>query len=239
MPDMGAELQGRCAIVATTDGGEGLAIARQLARAGASVVLTGWEPGRGEAAAQAIRQEGRDALFVAAHDHGEADWAMVVAQAEAAFGRLDIAVFSADRSEEAPTSELSIEAFRAVGHANLKTVFLGLKHAAGAMRRGGRGGAVVVVSSLAGRTGLAHHIHYCASKAGLELLVKAAALELGPEHIRVNTILPAFSSPLEAGCADGDGAPDEIAKAVLFLASDRSIFMTGAEVALGGSVVRS
>lgn len=239
MPDMAAELQGRCAIVAATDGDEGLAIARKLAGAGASVVLTGWESGPGETAAQTIRQEGCEALFVAARSDGPQDWAVVVSKAEAAFGRLDIAVFSADRSETAPTADLSIEAFREVGRANLKTVFLGLKHAAGAMRRGGRGGAVVVVGSLAGRTGLADHIHYCASKAGLELLVKAAALELGPEHIRVNTILPALPSPLEAGRADGAVAPDEIAKAALFLASDRSIFMTGAEMVLGGSVARS
>jgi 3alpha(or 20beta)-hydroxysteroid dehydrogenase len=142
---------------------------------------------------------------------------------------------------------LSLADFRRVNDINLKGPFLGLKHAEAALRR--RGGSVIMVASIAGKIGVADHIHYTASKAGVRLLAKAAALELGPARIRVNTLHPGFvrtgmsgdfdpatvaSAPLRRA-----GEPEEVAEAALFLASDRSAFMTGAEIVIdGGWTVR-
>jgi 3alpha(or 20beta)-hydroxysteroid dehydrogenase len=127
---------------------------------------------------------------------------------------------------------------------NLKGPFLGLKHATAAFRKGGRGGSAIMIGSIVANIGAADHIHYTASKAGVALLVKAAALELGPEKIRVNAIHPGFvdtdmtarfPADLRVAAPLGRVArPEEIAAAALFLASDRSIFMTGAEIVLDG-----
>ena len=112
------------------------------------------------------------------------------------------------------------------------------------MRRGGAGGAIVIVGSIIADIGPADRLHYGAARAGVSQLAKAAALELGPEKIRVNVIHP--------GCLDGEaamrpdsqvraatplgrgGRPEEIAAAVVFLVSDRAIFMTGAQIMVDG-----
>jgi 3alpha(or 20beta)-hydroxysteroid dehydrogenase len=112
------------------------------------------------------------------------------------------------------------------------------------MRRGGRGGSIALIASIAGKIGVADHIHYTASKGGVRLLAKAAALELGPEGVRVNSIHPGFTrTDMAAGFPDAliraaplqrAAEPRDIAEAVLFLACDRSRFMTGAELVVDG-----
>jgi NAD(P)-dependent dehydrogenase (short-subunit alcohol dehydrogenase family) len=229
------ELEGRCAVVSGGTRGIGRAVVHKLCAAGATVIYTGRsDPGRAPP----------NAHFVRAEHACDADWRKAVAEAEARAGRLDILVVCAGVSEMAPTADLSLEDFRRVCDVNLKGPFLGLKHGVEAMRRGGRGGSVVLVGSIAGKIGVADHIHYTASKAGVNLLAKAAALELGPEQIRVNAIHPGFVDtdmtarfPEEAKRAAPLGRParpEEIAEAALFLASDRAKFMTGAEMVLDG-----
>lgn len=238
------ELAGRCAIITGASRGIGAATARRLARSGARLVLTGRNLEVGEAVAASIGDGGGEARFVRADQGTDADWATVMDEARNTFGRVDILVLNAGVSEMAATVDLSLEAFRALCRTNLKGAFLGLKHAVAAMRRGGRGGSVVMISSIAGRIGVADHIHYTASKAGVAMLAKAAALELGPEKIRVNTIYPGFvrtemtqrfPAEMIAAAPLGRAAePEEIAAAAAFLASDRSIFMTGAEIVIDG-----
>jgi NAD(P)-dependent dehydrogenase (short-subunit alcohol dehydrogenase family) len=238
------ELAGRRALVSGASRGVGLAIAHALTRAGASVVMTGRHAATGEAAATQVRAAGGDAVFVRAEHGSDADWAAAVEVAEHRLGGLDILVANAGVSEMARTADLSLEDFRAVCRTNLKGPFLGLKHATAAIRRGGKGGSIIMIGSIVAKIGAADHLHYTASKSGVAMLVKAAALELGPEKIRVNAIHPGFIDsdmtarfPAEVRVAAPLGRvaePHEIAAAALFLASDRSIFMTGAEIVLDG-----
>ena len=240
----GRELAGRRALVSGASRGVGLAIAHALARAGASVVMTGRHAEAGDAAAARVREAGGDAVFVRAEHASDADWMAAVEAAETRFGGLDILVANAGISAMARTADLSLEDFRDVCRTNLKGPFLGLKHATAAIRRGGRGGSIVMIGSIVANIGAADHLHYTASKSGVAMLVKAAALELGPEKIRVNAIHPGFIDtdmtarfPAELRVAAPLGRvaePREIAAAALFLASDRSIFMTGAEIVLDG-----
>jgi NAD(P)-dependent dehydrogenase (short-subunit alcohol dehydrogenase family) len=242
--DTPGELAGRRALVGGATGGAGLAIARALVKAGASVVITGSDSDMGEPAARELASAGGQALFVRA-DHGsDADWAAAVAAVEQAYGGLDILVANAGVSAISPTEEVSLDDFRDVCRTNLKAPFLGLRHATAAMRRGGVGGSIIIVGSIAADVGAADQLHFAASKSGVAMLVKAAALELGPEKIRVNVIHPGFietgrsmrSAPeMRVATPLGRVArPEEIAAAALFLASDRSSFMTGAQIVVDG-----
>lgn len=237
------ELEGRVAVVTGASRGTGRATAAALAAAGARVVLTGRSADTGEPAAAALREAGSEARFVAADQGRDGDWAAVIAAVES-WGGLDILVLNAGVSEMAATRDLALDDFRRVCGINLKGPFLGLRRGVAAMRRAGRGGSVVMIGSIAGRIGVADHLHYTASKAGVGLLAKAAALELGPEGIRVNVILPGFvRTEMTAPFPDAMrvasplgrmAEPEEIAAAALFLASPRSAFMTGAEMVIDG-----
>ena len=157
--------------------------------------------GAGEAVAAALRRDGVD----------------TVTSFDGRLGHPKVAVFVArDRPATSLASE-SAAAFREGMGGDLKAAFAFLKSATEVLRAGGSGGSVVFVAP-----GSAHTAHD-AARQGLRLLVKAAALELGPEHIRVNIVLP------------GDAVSnDDIANAVAFLASDRALFMTGADMVVDG-----
>ena len=241
---MSGSLAGRVAIVTGASRGMGLAIARAFAGENAAVVMSGRDVATGQAAADAVRRDGGEARFVVADQGSVEDWSRLVHEAETAHGRLDILVLNAGISEMAPTADLALDDFRRVCRTNLKGPFLGLKAGVAAMRRAGRGGSVVIVASIAAKIGVADHIHYTAAKSGAAMLVKAAALELGPEKIRVNAIHPGFvrtdmterfpDEVRRAAPLGRPGEPAEIAQAALYLASDRSAFMTGAEIVLDG-----
>ena len=179
----------------------------------------------------------------------------MVAAATERFGRLDILVNNAGVSggpQELMTLEL--EAWRRVLAVNLDGVFLGMRMAGPAIAASGGGGSVINISSILGKVGLAGAAAYCASKGGVALLTKAAALEWAPLGIRVNSVHPGFiDTPMVSGAIqqaeNGNemrdmiisrhalgrlGVPREIADAVLFLASDESSFMTGAELVVDG-----
>lgn len=236
----GKELLGRTAIVTRATRGVGKAIAQALAQTGARVVLTARDAERGQAAAAEISAAGGgEAVFVAADQGSEDDWARIMATAQERMGGLDILVLNSGVSARVPTIDMSLETFRALNGVNLRGAFLGLKHGVEAMRRTGRGGSIAIVSSIVGKVGIAGYIHYAAAMSGLRMMAKAAALELGPEKIRVNTIHPGMiggfpESLSEAIPLQRSGEADEVGKAALFLASDRSSFMTGAEIVIDG-----
>ncbi len=242
---MTGELSGRAAIVTGGTRGIGQAIAAALAGAGADVLLTGRQPDAAREAARALRDETGGRIVGLSADQGsDADWARVMAGVKDAFGRLDALVVNAGVSEMAATVEMTLDAFRSLHRVNLKGAFLAVKHAAALFRDQGGGGSIALVGSIAGRIGVKDHLHYTSSKAGVRMLAKAAALELGPQGVRVNLIQPGFT---DTGMAAEFtervtpliplrrfGQPREVADAALFLCSDRSRFMTGAEIVIDG-----
>lgn len=245
------ELEGRTAIVSGGGRGIGRAAGEALAGAGARVVLTSRTAEQGEAAAAAVQAEGGEAVYVQADQASSDDWARVTDTTLARFGRLDILVLAAGVNEPwGDIADQPVAGFDAVNAVNLRGVFLGLKHGVEAIRRGGEGGSVVLVGSIVGLVGAAGFGAYTASKDGVRLLAKAAALELGPEKIRVNSLHPGMTDTELARKLPREALepliplkryalPGEIANAILFLASDRSRFMTGAElVADGGWTVQ-
>ena len=243
----------KVALVTGAASGLGAATAKVLAAAGASVMLTDRDPAV-ETVALAITADGGVAAFMQHDVSDEAAWAAVVTATTARFGRLDVLVNNAGVSGGLlPLLDHSLEDWRRVTSINLDGVFLGLRHCGPIMAAQGSG-SVINLSSILGKVGMANAAAYCASKGGVLLLTKAAALEWAPLGIRVNSVHPGFiETPMVANALheaeNGNemrdqliaahplgrfGVPDEIANAVLFLASDESSFMTGAELVVDG-----
>jgi 3alpha(or 20beta)-hydroxysteroid dehydrogenase len=231
------ELDGRVALV--TGGGQGIgrAVAARLLADGAQVITTGRKPEPAEPLDGAV--------YVQADQSIDADWARVMAVIHDRFDRLDICVVNGGVAGGIPIREMTLEQFRALNSVNLKGPFLGLKHAAEAFRRHGEGGSVVLMGSIVGMVGVPDHTHYAAAKDGLRLMAKAAALELGPENIRVNSVHPGMTrTPMTAHFPEQQlaaaiplgrfGEPAEVAGVVAYAASSRSAFMTGAELVVDG-----
>ncbi len=254
MAEQKGRVAGKVALVTGAASGLGAASARRLAAEGAKVMLTDVAADAGHAVADQIEGAGGQATFEAHDVTSPDDWERVVAAATERFGRLDILVNNAGVSggpQELMTLEL--EAWRRVLAVNLDGVFLGMRYAGPAIARSG-GGSIVNISSILGKVGLAGAAAYCASKGGVALLTKAAALEWAPLGIRVNSVHPGFiETPMVSGAFQQSenanemrdmiisrhalarlGVPREIGDAVLFLASDESSFMTGAELVVDG-----
>ncbi|MBL9011908.1 MAG: glucose 1-dehydrogenase [Alphaproteobacteria bacterium] len=244
---------GKVAIVTGAASGIGAETARALAREGARVMLTDREAEAGAALAESLAAAGCETAFQRHDVTSEDDWQAVVAATLARFGRIDVLVNNAGVAGGAPLLESSLEAWRMVLAVNLDGVFLGLRHAGPAMAATG-GGSVINLASILGKVGQPGAAAYCASKGGVTLLTKAAALELAPAGIRVNSVHPGYiETPMVANALhqaeNGNemrdvlisrhalgrmGVPKEIANGIVFLASDESSFMTGSELVIDG-----
>jgi 3(or 17)beta-hydroxysteroid dehydrogenase len=260
------DLGGRTAIVTGGGSGIGRATARALARAGAHVCVTDLDLTRAEETATEIlglaggtETLDADPVFARRLDvTDEAGWEDAIGVALDRWGRLDVLVASAGRSAAAPIDETGLDLWREITAVNLDGVFLGLKHAARAMKSGA-GGSIVVVGSASGIRAVPGAAAYCATKAAVGMLVRSAALELAPAGIRVNAVSPsAVRTPMwstmpfwdalveehgEEGAwralADGTplgrvAEPEEVARVIVFLASDTSAYITGAELPVDG-----
>jgi NAD(P)-dependent dehydrogenase (short-subunit alcohol dehydrogenase family) len=248
-----ARLSGKVALVTGAASGIGAAAARRLARDGAAVLLTDRDLA-GEEVAAAITAQGGTAAFRLHDVTSHPDWAAAVEHAVQDFGRLDILVNNAGISGgRHELMDHSLDAWRTILSVNLDGVFLGLRHAGPRIAAAG-GGSVINISSILGKVGMAGAAAYCASKGGVTLLTKAAALEWAPLGIRVNSVHPGFiDTPLvNNALADRDdgnevrvalmgahpvgrfGLPREIGDAIAFLASDEASFITGAELVVDG-----
>jgi NAD(P)-dependent dehydrogenase (short-subunit alcohol dehydrogenase family) len=244
-------LKGKVAIVTGASSGLGEAISRLFAKNGASLVLADLDTAGAERALQQIKAAGSKGLIVKTDVSKPEECKALVDAAVKEFGRLDIAVNNAGiGGPTAPVGEYPLDGWNNIIAINLSGVFYGMHYQIPAMLNTG-GGAIVNMSSIAGRVGLANASGYAAAKHGVIGLTETAAIEYGERGIRVNAVGPGFiNTPLiskrsvfdtEAATADDEmkalgalhpmnrlGEASEVAELVLFLASERASFVTGA-----------
>ena len=250
MVDATGRVAGKVVVITGAASGLGAESARRLAAEGARLVLTDLNAEAGEALAADL---GERAHFMLHDVTDEAAWAAVAAEAVSRFGGLHGLVNSAGVAGGMPLLEMTYADWRRVLSINLDGTFLGLRACAPAMAQGG-GGSIVNLSSILGKVGQPGAAHYCASKGGVLMLTKAAALEWAPAAIRVNSVHPGYiETPMVTGALQASengnemrdliisrhplgrlGRPREIADAVVFLISDEASFMTGAELVVDG-----
>jgi NAD(P)-dependent dehydrogenase (short-subunit alcohol dehydrogenase family) len=257
---MRGRLADKVALVTGAASGIGRSTALLFAAEGATVAVADIDEAGTRQVMSVIERAGGRALAVTLDVTSESAWQHSLQAILSAFGKLDVAVNNAGLSAAAPLTEMSLADWRRVTAVNLDGVFLGTKHAVLAMRP--NGGSIVNVSSASGVKASAGASAYCASKAAVIQFTKTAALECAQrgDKIRVNTVLPAgVMTPLweqmdfwkklvvERGTPDAAwqalaettplkrfARPDEIARGILFLASDESSYMTGSELVLDG-----
>jgi 3alpha(or 20beta)-hydroxysteroid dehydrogenase len=245
-------LDGKVALVSGAARGMGQAHAAAFAREGAKVVVCDVIDEEGEAVA-------RDLGSVAVYHHVDVtqpgDWESAVAAGVAAFGKLDVLVNNAGIVEPSPFEGMTLESYRRVTEINQTGVFLGMQAAIAPMKQAG-GGSIINISSIDGMVGMNNVMSYIASKWAVRGMTKAAAMELAPYDIRVNSVHPGFIHT-RMGNPDGvegarealdtytgavvplrrTGEPEDIAKLVVFLASDDSSYSTGSEFVADGGMI--
>ena len=240
-------LKGKVAIVTGGASGMGRSEATIFAREGARVMVADVLQREGEEVAKGI---GDGARFMKLDVTSEADWQTVIAATEREFGKLDILVNNAGISGTYQPDTLSTEAWDKVMDINAKGVFLGMKHAIPAMKRAG-GGAIVNISSISGFTGQ-HGVHmaYNASKGAVRIMTKTVAVQHAADNIRANSVHPGFMPAMRTSVGSAnpewrakvlkavpmkrEGRVEEVAHAVLFLASDEASYITGTELVVDG-----
>jgi NAD(P)-dependent dehydrogenase (short-subunit alcohol dehydrogenase family) len=252
---MADRVHGKVALVTGGALGIGEACCKVFAREGAKVAVTDVKEKEGEAVANAIRDAGGDAVFMKHDVASEEDWERAVDAAVAKWGRLDVLVNNAGIGATTNAEDDTLEKWRRLMSVNLDGVFLGTKYAIRAMKKSG-GGAIINISSVLGLVGDGGAASYCASKGGIRLLTKSAALYCAKAgyHIRVNSVHPGYVwTPMvrTAAEATGDaavtrkyleslhplgrlGEVEDVAYGVLYLASDEAAFVTGAELVIDG-----
>lgn len=244
-----ARLQGKIAIITGAASGMGAATADLFAREGATVVLTDLDEVAGNATTKGLR-DGGAAAFFEPHDTTVVDaWARVVDHVLAAHGRIDVLVNNAGVSGAHP-DPLSLEAWDKQFAVHSRGHFLGLRAVAPIMQRQ-RKGSIVNVSSISGVIGQDYvHMGYSAAKGSILAMTRTAAVQFAAAGIRVNAVLPGIMPPMRTSTVTADpeirrrliqliplgraGRVNEVANANLFLASDESSYVTGAELVVDG-----
>ncbi|MGH8005592.1 MAG: glucose 1-dehydrogenase [Candidatus Binatia bacterium] len=246
---MAGRLQGEVALVTGAARGQGEAEARVFAREGAQVVVTDILEEMGQRVARDI---GPQATFVRLDVAREEDWQKAVETAVKTYGKLTVLINNAGigLAEDRGIEETSLEVWHKTLAVNLTGVFLGMKYAVPQMRKAGCG-SIVNISSIAGIVGMGMLPAYQASKGGVRILTKNAAIQYAKENIRVNSIHPGgvdteiltpFGEEFKRGIALAHpmqrfAGSEEIAYGALYLASKESSFVTGAELVIDGGFI--
>ena len=249
------DLKNQVAVVTGGSRGIGRAAVLQMARAGARVVfsyVSGLPSAR--SVVDEAAKSGGEAIMVAADISRRDEAESLIEEAQARFGGIDILVNNAGvwNADPIPIEEMTDEEWDRMFAINLKGIFTTIRAAVPRMKER-RGGRIINVSSTSGQRGEAYHAHYAATKAAILGLTKSLAAELAPWGILVNTVAPGWvdtdmsAAPLggpDRERIDGTialrrpGTADEVAGAILFLASPLSNYMTGSTVSVnGGSVL--
>jgi 3-oxoacyl-[acyl-carrier protein] reductase len=242
-------LRDQVAIVTGASQGIGRAIALELARVGADVVVCSRRPAALKPVADQVRALGRQALAVECDVADAVQVDDVVGRTTSAFGRIDLLVNNAGYRIRSPLEDLSRREWDAMIATNLTGVFL-FSQAVGRVMIGQRAGTIVNVTSVAGRSGARGMAAYAAAKAGVTVLTQSLGAEWAKYGIRVNAVAPGpvetegvlevWKTPAMIAQATGEvplgrlGRPEEIAWAVVFVASDQARFMTGETLYVSG-----
>jgi NAD(P)-dependent dehydrogenase (short-subunit alcohol dehydrogenase family) len=246
-------LAGKVALVTGGASGMGESEASIFAREGARVIVGDILQKEGAQVVEKIAGQGGQARFVKLDVTNEAEWQNAVAAAINAFGKLDILVNNAGISGTFDPDTMSVSAWDTLMNINAKGVFLGMKSAIPAMQKAG-GGAIVNISSISGFVGQDRiHMAYNASKGAVRLMTKSAAVQYAKDGIRVNSVHPGIMPPMRTSKASADpewraktlravplkreGRVEEVANAVLFLASDEASYITGTELVVDGGLL--
>jgi NAD(P)-dependent dehydrogenase (short-subunit alcohol dehydrogenase family) len=242
-------LENKVALISGAASGMGAATARLFAREGCKgVVVADILEAEGKAVVAEIEKAGGHAIFVKLDVTNEAQWQAAVEKTVATYGGLDVLVNNAGISGSAEKDLYDTAAWERLMGINSTGVFLGMKYGIRAMKRGG---SVINLSSISGITGQGYiHVGYNASKGAVRLITKAGAAQHGKDGIRVNSVHPGLMPPMRTSGSTADpvqrektlkgvplrraGEVDEVAYAILFLASDEAAFITGADLPVDG-----
>lgn len=251
---MMGRLDGKVALITGGSSGLGEAMGKRFAKEGSRVIITDLNQERGRKIEKEISDAGGEVRFYH-HDVTQEDqWEKVIEQLLNEFGELNIVVNSAGTTTIANVEETSFDDWKRVLSVNLDGVFLGTKHGILGIKKNRSTGSIINISSIMGLVGDANAAAYNASKGGVKLLTKSAALHCAQSknNIRVNSIHPGFiDTPMVQGFAKegGDfdvellkslhpvghlGKPNDIAEGAIYLASDESKFVTGSELVIDG-----
>ncbi|MDC0765203.1 SDR family oxidoreductase [Brevibacillus sp. AG] len=240
-------LENKVAIVTGGASGIGETTVRLFAKEGAKVVIADFSP-RGNELAEELNQAGFDALFVKTDVTKEDEVKNMVNTTVEKFGKVDILFANAGIAKDAPGHLLSMDDWQRTIDINLTGVFLCDKYVIEQMLAQGTGGAIVNCGSIHSHAGKAGVTAYSSAKGGVKLLTQTLGLTYAKQGIRVNAVCPGYiDTPLIAGRDEALnehliglhpmgrlGKPEEVAKAVLFLASDDASFVTGTSLLVDG-----
>ena len=246
-------LKNKVAIITGASNGMGAAEARLFAEEGARVVIADIEEDRGEVVASEIRSAGGTAVFRYLDVTKEEEWERLVDYTIQSLGKISILVNNAGIANTAYSDQMSVDGWDRFMNINAKGVFLGMKFVIPEMVSTG-GGSVVNISSIYGFTGAEKgHIGYYASKGAVRIATKSAAVQYAKQGVRVNSVHPGLMPPMQSSSKliDGgmrdetrgqvpmgrSGRVEEVASAVLFLASDEASYITGTELVVDGGLI--
>ncbi|EQB37027.1 MULTISPECIES: SDR family NAD(P)-dependent oxidoreductase [Virgibacillus] len=240
-------LENKVAIITGAANGMGAMEAKLFAEEGAKVVATDIQTEAVEKIVNEIKENGGDAIAFKHNVTSEDEWKQIIAASINAYGKIDILINNAGVSSPDTIATMEMVDWNKVMDINLNGCVIGMKYVIPEMQKAG-GGSVINISSIGGIVGMAGTSPYTAAKGALRSLSKSAAVDYAKDHIRVNSLHPGIiETPMTAPSMKDAmqyyqtftqlpylGKPEDVAYGALFLASDESRFMTGAELVIDG-----